>query len=99
IKHRARAIAGREILTVFLLAKRYTELFEKGDSSCGRVGTQHVTDGPSIAAPEVPLSNNAIGDIASSSAAHQDLGTDCFYSVQTENAASGSHARAEDRRR
>ena len=104
-------LRGGEILAVFFFVKRDTELFEKGDSSRGRIRAEHVTDDAPIAAPEIPLGHDAVGDIAARSAADEDFGPNRLRAVHADDARArcGSCAeecggepgcpRADDRRR
>ena len=66
--------------------KRDTELFEKRDSSRGRIRAEHVTDDAWVAAPEILLCHDAIGDVAASSAADEDFCPNGLRAVGTDDA-------------
>jgi cobalamin biosynthesis Mg chelatase CobN len=98
VQHRPRTIAVGKQLAVFLLVQRHTELTEELHRVvCGK-RAQHVSDDPVRAAPEVLLRDHAVSDIASPTAAHENLCARLARTVETHDAQTGRMARAKDRR-
>ena len=79
----ARTIGIRKQLAVLLLVERHAELVEERGGTVGGKGPQDVTHVARGAAPEIPLGDNAVGDVTARSAADEDLGADVTGAVET----------------
>ena len=66
--------------------QRHAELREELHRTCLRKRAQDVAHKPRGPAPEVPLGDDAVGDITSRTAADEDLGADATRPVEADDA-------------
>jgi hypothetical protein len=99
IEYRTRAIGIGEQLAIIFLMEPDTKLFEERCRSIGRKRAQYVPNDTRRTSPEIALGHDPVGDIATGTAADQDLGAHLPCAVEAPDAQAGRPPDREDGRR
>jgi hypothetical protein len=91
-KYRRGSIRIWKELAVLFLVQLYAERLEERGRAIRRKCTEHVPHDARGAAPEVALGHDAIGDVTTRSAAHQDLRSDLRRTVEASHFQLGRRA-------